>query len=51
MKLPAKLGTTLLVIFLVSYGALPILHLSSPTTQAILHIIAIAAGVLVWLDR
>lgn len=51
MKHPSKLGTLALSIFLIGSGALPLLHLVSPTTNAILHIAALAAGVLIWMDR
>jgi hypothetical protein len=54
MRRPAKLGTTLLSIFLVAYGILHILELKAPTAfalAAVLNIVAIAAGILIWLDR
>jgi len=51
MRRPARLGTTALAIYLIGVGAVPILHLGSPTTAAILNLVAIAAGVLIWLDR
>lgn len=51
MKRPSKLGTLALSIYLIGSGALPILHMGNPTTMAILHIAALAAGVLIWLDR
>lgn len=52
MKRPSKIGTLALSIFLIGSGALPILHLDrSATLGAILNIVALAAGVLIWLDR
>ena len=51
MKRPSKLGTLALSIYLIASGALPILHLNSPTFGAITNIAALAAGVLIWLDR
>jgi len=51
MRRPVKLGTTMLSMFLIGSGALPVLHLTSATAYAILHIIAIGAGVLIWPDR
>lgn len=52
MKLPPKKSTLLLSLFLVAYGGLIVLELDKmPTLQAITGILAIAAGVFVWLDR
>jgi hypothetical protein len=55
MRRPSKLGTLALSAFLIGYGAVPILQLNhsplGPTLDAIVKIAAIAAGVLIWLDR
>jgi hypothetical protein len=52
MKLPPKKSTLFLSLFLVVYGGLVVLELdSNGTLQAIAAILAIAAGVFVWLDR
>lgn len=51
MKRPSKFGTMALSIYLIGSGALPILNLDDPTLMAVLHISALAAGVLIWLDR
>ena len=51
MKRPGKFGTLLLSIYLVGVGAAPLLQVSSPPIYAILHFVAIGAGVLIWLDR
>ncbi len=51
MKRPSKLGTIALSAFLIGSGAIPILHLDFPTMKALVNIAAVAAGVLIWLDR
>jgi hypothetical protein len=51
MKIPKRPSTLALSIYLIGSGAVPILHLDSATIHAILHIAAVAAGVLIWLDR
>ena len=55
MKRPSKLGTLALSIYLIGCGALPILQLNhspiGPTLGAVLNIAALAAGVLIWMDR
>jgi hypothetical protein len=51
MKRFSKLGTVVLAGYLIAAGAIPILHLGSPTVSAVLNIGAIAAGVLLLLDR
>ena len=51
MKAPKRPSTLALSIYLIGSGAVPILHLGSPPVYAILQIAAVAAGVLIWLDR
>jgi hypothetical protein len=52
MKLPSKKSTLFLSLFLVIYGGLIVLKLEHiDTLQAIAAILAIAAGVFLWLDR
>lgn len=52
MKLPPKKSTLFLAMFLIGYGSLIVLELDkNGTLQAITAILAIAAGVFVWLDR
>ncbi len=51
MKIPSKKSTLALSVFLIGYGATHILHLNFATISAIVDIAAVAAGVLIWLDR
>lgn len=51
MKRPSKLGTTLLSIFLIASGAMHILEVGSRPAYVILNIVAVAAGVMIWLDK
>jgi|GEM_PF-2837030 hypothetical protein len=52
MKLPPKKSTLFLALFLIADGGLIVLELDkNGTLQAITAILAIAAGVFVWLDR
>ena len=55
MKRPSKLGTLALSVYLIGSGVVPILRLDhsplGPTLGALLNIAAVAAGVLIWLDR
>ena len=51
MKVPPKSGTLALSLYLIGSGAVPILQLGSGPVYAVLHIAAVAAGVLIWLDR
>ncbi len=50
LKRPSKWGVLLLAIFLILFGAAPLLHIANATMVAIIQIIAVAAGVLLWLD-
>lgn len=50
-KLTKKLGMILLGIWLIMTGLIPLLHLSFKGLPLIMAILAIAAGVLVLLDR
>lgn len=52
MKFPPRKSTLFLSLFLLAYGGLIVLELDKiPTLQAITGILAIAAGVFVWLER
>ncbi len=51
MKVSKGLGTKVLAAWLVATGALPLLHVSIPFEHTILAIAAIAAGVLLLLER
>jgi hypothetical protein len=51
MKLPKKLGTLLLGIWLILEGIVPLLKLSFAGSGEVLAILAIAAGALILLDR
>lgn len=52
MKLPAKKSALFLSAFLIAHGSLRVLELQSiPTLQAITALLAIAAGLFVWLDK
>jgi hypothetical protein len=50
MKL-AKIGTLLLGIWLILKGAFPLLHLSFTSSDIIMSILAIAAGILILLGK
>jgi hypothetical protein len=49
MKRYKSLGTTLLAIWLIASGALPLVHIAIPYARQLLDIVAIAAGVLLLL--
>lgn len=52
MKLPARKSSLFLAAFLVTYGGLIVLELDGqPTLQAITGLLAIAAGIFVWLEK
>jgi hypothetical protein len=51
MKRSKSLGPTLLAIWLIASGALPLLHIAVPYERLGLEIAAIAAGVLLLLER
>lgn len=51
MKHSKGLGTTLLAIWLIASAALPLLHVTVPYERLALQIAAIAAGVLLLVDR
>ncbi len=51
MKLPKNLGMTLLAIWLILWGVLLLLRITSPTTEVILELLAIATGILILLRR
>lgn len=44
-------GMLLLGIWLILVGLLPLLSIGNPTSTAIVHLLAIAAGLLILLDR
>ena len=46
-----KWGTTLLAVWLIVMGLLPLLSIDIPHSGTILAVVAIAAGVLILLDR
>jgi FtsH-binding integral membrane protein len=50
MKLSGKLGTLLLAIWLILFGLVPLLNLNIPSSETILAIIAIVAGILIVLE-
>jgi hypothetical protein len=51
MRLPKNLGMTLLAIWLILSGALPLLKISFQYDSLLLAVLAIAAGVLLFLQR
>ena len=51
MKIPKNLGMLLLSIWLILMGALPLLDVSLGKFSVLLHVLAIAAGVLLLLGR
>ncbi len=51
MKLPKNLGMTLLAIWLILSGVLPLLRITFPASEIILELLAIAAGVVILLRR
>ena len=53
MKLPKNLGSILLAIWLILYGLLraPFLHVSFAYSDDILAVLAIVAGILLFLER
>jgi hypothetical protein len=51
MKLASNLGMLLLGIWLVLFGALPLLNISFQGQGAILNVLAIAAGVLILMNK
>jgi hypothetical protein len=50
-RLPQRLGWTLLCVWLIAMGLIPLLGLGSPALSMLMHIVAIAAGVLLFLER
>lgn len=50
MKLSGKLGTLLLAIWLILIGLVPLLNLNFPSSDTVLAIIAIVAGLLIVLE-
>jgi hypothetical protein len=44
-------GFVLLAIWLILWGALPLLNISFPAKEAVLELLAIAAGILILLNR
>ena len=51
LRLPKKLGMTLLGIWLIMTGLIPLLHLSFEGLPLIMSILAIASGALILIDR
>ena len=51
MRLTKNLGMVLLGIYLIAIGSLPLLNISPMGLGLILHLLAIAAGVSILLDR
>lgn len=50
MKLSGRIGTFLLAIWLILFGLNPLLNLNIPSSETVLAIIAIIAGILIILD-
>jgi hypothetical protein len=48
--LTGKIGTFLLAVWLILYGVLPLLNLNLPSTDMVMAILAIMAGVFILLD-
>jgi len=51
MKLPKNLGTILLAIWLILHGAFALLNLSFAHSGEVMAVLAIVAGVLIFLQR
>ena len=51
IALPRQLGTLMLSGWLIAVGVVPLLQLSSPVVSAVLHLTAIAAGVVLLWER
>jgi hypothetical protein len=51
VKLSGNLGVLLLGVWLILYGVLPLLKISFPAAGVVLGVLAIAAGVLLLLNR
>jgi hypothetical protein len=51
VKKPKNLGMVLLAIWLIMTGLLPFLRVSIPYSSTILPLLAVAAGILILLDR
>ena len=50
-RIPQGLSTIVFAVWLIATGLLPLLHVGGATVQAVLNITAIAAGVLLLMDR
>jgi len=50
LTLPGKWGLILLAVWLIAMGVLPLLDMGA-TITTVMHVLAIAAGVLILLDR
>ena len=50
-RMPKRLGTLLLAIWLIATGVIPLLHLSFEYSGLVMSALAIAAGLLILLDR
>ena len=51
MKLPKKLGMTLLCIWLIATGLIQLTNIQIPSSGTILALLAIASGILILLGR
>ncbi len=51
LRLPQRLGWTLLCVWLIGMGLIPLLGLGSTALSMLMHILAIAAGVLLFFER
>ncbi len=51
MKITRRLGTLLLAIFLILYGLVSLFHFSFTGIDLIMGILALAAGILILLER
>lgn len=51
MRLPRNVGKTLLAFWLIATGLFSLLHVATPSLSVVLHVIAVAAGALLFYDR
>lgn len=51
VAIPRNFGMLLLAIWLIAAGTVPLLSLGSPVLSAVLHLLAVFAGVMLLLDR
>jgi hypothetical protein len=51
MKLASNLGMLLLGVWLLLTGLIPLLNLGNQVPQALMHVLAVAAGVVILMNR